>query len=165
MEFGIVTHGGEPLRYDEVTRSNAVKSKDYKKSFEFHDRPTISPVSGSMSMSKKQGRVGKPGMVGIFPRIGNINPAPTLALTSSTLTVKPNGAPFFLFGAFVLFFFLPLHRSQSCTTSSVVVLKEGTLRRFLSPQITYSYPVRYLCEAIVCFFKTRNERKSKSNLF
>ena len=41
-----------------------------------------------MSMSKKQGRVGSPGMVGIFPRMGNRNPAPTLARISSTEITK-----------------------------------------------------------------------------
>ena len=55
-------------------------------------KPMIFP-SSSMSMSKKQGRVGSPGMVGIFPRMGNRNPAPTLARMSSTEITKSVGAP------------------------------------------------------------------------
>lgn len=55
--------------------------------------PTMRPVSGSMSMSKKHGRVGRPGMVIMLPTRGYRKPAPTDARTSRIGSVKPLGAP------------------------------------------------------------------------
>lgn len=43
------------------------------------DRPDMCPLS-STSMSKKHGRVGRPGIVEMVPHSGNTNPAPTLKL-------------------------------------------------------------------------------------
>ena len=69
----------------------------------------------SKSMSTKPGRVGSPGTVMISPQSKYKNPAPMAARTSRTLTVWPEGAPFFegsvdseylcgnqIYGAFVL---------------------------------------------------------------
>jgi hypothetical protein len=44
-------------------------------------------------MSKKQGRVGRPGMVIMLPTRGYRKPAPTDARTSRIGSVKPLGAP------------------------------------------------------------------------
>lgn len=45
-------------------------------------------------MSKKQGRVGRPGIVLIVPTNGYIKPAPILALISWIGSINPVGAPF-----------------------------------------------------------------------
>lgn len=48
----------------------------------------------SMSISKKQGRVGRPGIVLMVPTRGYMKPAPMLALTSLMGITNPLGAPF-----------------------------------------------------------------------
>lgn len=55
----------------------------------------MSKVSGSMSISKKQGLVLRPGMVVISPHKGKMNPAPAETRTSLIGRVNPVGAPFF----------------------------------------------------------------------
>lgn len=47
-----------------------------------------------MSISKKQGLVGRPGIVLIVPTRGYMKPAPMLALTSLIGSTNPEGAPF-----------------------------------------------------------------------
>lgn len=44
-------------------------------------------------MSKKQGRVGRPGIFEISPQIGTIKPAPAETKMSLTTILKPTGAP------------------------------------------------------------------------
>lgn len=57
------------------------------------NNPLILSVSGSMSISKKHGRVGSPGMVLMAPARGQMKPAPTLARTSRIGTTNPVGRP------------------------------------------------------------------------